>query len=49
MARLALPPVRRFLLWGYERGSLAYDLLFLLVLLFLLLTPRAWLADPMVR
>jgi hypothetical protein len=41
--------VTRFLIWDYERGSRAYDLLFLLVLIFLLLTPRAWLADPMVR
>ena len=37
----------RLLLWSYERGSLAYDALCLLVLLFLLLTPGAWLADPM--
>ena len=37
----------RLLLWGYERGSLAYDALCLLVLLFVLLVPRAWLADPM--
>jgi hypothetical protein len=35
------------LLWGYERGSLAYDALCLLVLLFLLLVPGVWLADPM--
>ena len=41
--------VARFLLWSYARGSLAYDMLWLLVLLFVLLIPRAWLADPMVR
>jgi len=41
--------VSRILLWSYERGSRAYDVMCLLVLLFLLLTPRAWLADPMVR
>ena len=40
-------PRARLLLWSYERGSLAYDLLWLVVLLFLVLVPRAWLADPM--
>jgi hypothetical protein len=38
----------RLLLWDYERGSLPYDLLCLLILLFILLVPAAWLADPMV-
>jgi hypothetical protein len=37
----------RLQLWGFERGSLAYDALCLLVLLFLLLVPGSWLADPM--
>lgn len=42
-----MSPLARLLLWSYERGSLAYDLLCLVVLLFLLLVPRSWLADPM--
>jgi hypothetical protein len=37
----------RLLLWGFERGTLAYDVLSLLILLFLFLFPPAWLADPM--
>jgi len=37
----------RLLLWGFERGTLAYVLLSLLILLFLFLVPPAWLADPM--
>jgi hypothetical protein len=40
--------VRRLLLWDYARGSLPYDLLCVLVLLFVLLIPPAWLGDPMV-
>jgi hypothetical protein len=42
-----LTPRVRLLLWDYERGSLAYDLLCLLVLLFLALVPPLWLGDPM--
>lgn len=38
----------RLLLWEYERGSLPYELLCLLILLFILLAPAAWLADPLV-
>ncbi len=44
-----LSPGRRLLLWDYERGSLAYDLLVLAVILFLVLARPAWLPDPMVR
>ncbi len=43
------PPLsawQRLVLWDHERGSLAYDVLVLAVLLFLLL---ARLPDPMVR
>ncbi len=39
---------QRLLLWDYERGSLAYDVLVLLLFLFVLLVPPAWLGDPMV-
>jgi hypothetical protein len=42
-----LSRLARLLLWGYQRGSRAYDVLCLLIALFLLLVPRAWLADPM--
>jgi hypothetical protein len=38
----------RLLLWSFERGELAYDLVWVVVLLFLFLVPPAWLADPMV-
>jgi hypothetical protein len=38
----------RLLLWDFERGSVPYDLLCLLILLFVLLVPPAWLGDPMV-
>jgi hypothetical protein len=40
--------ITRLLLWDYERGSLPYDLLCLLIVLFILLVPAAWLSDPMV-
>jgi hypothetical protein len=37
----------RILLWDFERGSLAYDLLILFLVLLLLLVPAIWWADPM--
>ena len=43
-----LPPLARFLLWDYSRGSLAYDLLVALLVLVLLAVPGAWWGDPMV-
>ena len=39
---------QRVLIWDFERGGLAYDVLCLLVLLFLLAAPEPWLADPLV-
>jgi hypothetical protein len=39
--------LRRALLWDYERGSLQYDLVCLLVLLFIALAPASWISDPM--
>lgn len=42
-----LPFRTRLLLWDFDRGTLAYELLCLLLLLFLFLTPPGWLADPM--
>ena len=37
----------RVLLWDYERGSFPYDLVCLLVLLFIALVPASWVGDPM--
>ena len=38
----------RMLLWDFERGSLAYDLLCLFLLLLLLAVPGTWWGDPMI-
>lgn len=43
-----LKPRTRLMLWDYERASLAYELMWLLILLFVLLVPAVWLGDPMV-
>jgi hypothetical protein len=37
----------RLLLWDYNRGSLPYDVLCVLLLLLLVLIPPAWIGDPM--
>lgn len=37
----------RLLLWDFSRGSFPYDLLCLLLLLFLLGVPASWLGDPL--
>jgi hypothetical protein len=42
-----LSPLVRFLLWDYERGSLAYDVAFVLVLLVLLIAPGGFWGDPL--
>jgi hypothetical protein len=42
-----LLPASRLLLWDYGRGSLPYDVLCVLLLLFILLVPPVWLGDPM--
>ena len=39
--------LRRLLLWDYERGSLLYDLVCLLLLILIAAAPAAWLGDPM--
>lgn len=39
----------RLLLWDYARGSLAYDLAFLAVVLLLLLVPGGFWDDPLWR
>jgi hypothetical protein len=43
----ALSPGARLLLWDYDRGSLAYDLLCLAALLVFLLVPPAFWGDPL--
>jgi hypothetical protein len=42
-----LSPLARLLLWDHGRGSLAYDLLCLVMLLVLLLAPPEFWRDPM--
>jgi hypothetical protein len=39
----------RLLLWDYARGSLAYDLAFVAVVLLLLLVPAGFWDDPLWR
>ncbi len=43
-----LTALARLLLWDYERGSLAYDLMWLLIMAFVAVAPL-WTFDPMVR
>ena len=42
-----LSPMMRLLLWDFERGSLAYDLAFLVVALLVALVPGAFWGDPL--
>jgi hypothetical protein len=44
---MALSRLARFVLWDYERGSVPYDVAFVLVLLTLLLVPGAYWGDPL--
>ena len=43
-----MTPAQRFLFWDYPRGSRAYDLMCLLLVLVLVFMPAGWWADPMV-
>jgi hypothetical protein len=47
MLKARLTPLVRFLLWDYERGSLAYDVAFVLVLVAVLLVPGGFWGDPL--
>jgi len=47
MLKVELTPLVRFLLWDYERGSVAYDVAFVVVLLALFLVPGAFWGDPL--
>jgi hypothetical protein len=42
-----LSPAVRLLLWDYARGSLAYDVALLVVVLLLLLVPGSFWGDPL--
>jgi len=42
-----LRPLARFLLWDYERTSLAYEIALVLVILILLLVPGLFWGDPL--
>jgi len=42
-----LGPLVRLLLWDHDRGSLAYEIAVLILLLVLLLTPGAFWGDPL--
>jgi hypothetical protein len=47
-ARLSkLSPAVRLLLWDHDRGSPAYDVAFVVVVLLLLLVPGAFWGDPL--
>jgi len=48
-ARVKLAGWARLLLWDFERGSLPWDIVCLLMALFMLLVQPAWLGDPMAR
>ena len=47
MLKAELTPFVRFLLWDYDRGSLAYDVACVVVLLALFLVPGAFWGDPL--
>lgn len=37
--------IKKFLLWNYSRTTLQYDVLCVLILVFIFLTPRSWFAN----
>lgn len=45
---MRLSPLIRLLVWDYERGALAYDLVCFLLLLLVFILPPKWLMDPLV-
>ncbi|MBN2369050.1 MAG: hypothetical protein JXO72_01015 [Vicinamibacteria bacterium] len=47
-SQLELSTLIRLLVWDYERGSLAYDLVCLLLMLLVFVLPPEWLRDPLV-
>ena len=45
MLRKLIAAIYRGLFWTYERGTWQYDLMVILILAFIFLTPRAWFHD----
>jgi hypothetical protein len=45
MRRRVLEALKRFVLWDYPRGSLPYDIMVVLILAFIFLTPREFFRD----
>ena len=45
MANVFSAGLKRFILWDYPRGSRQYDLIVVLILAFIFLTPREWFRD----
>ena len=43
--RRLLRAIKSTILWSYERGSWPYDFMVVLIVLFVLVTPRAWFHD----
>lgn len=46
-AKVGLSLRARLLLWDFSRGSLAYDLMLVVVLALLFLVPVSWWRDPL--
>lgn len=44
---MKLSPTVRFLLWDYARGSLAYDVAFVIVVVVVVLVPGWFWGDPL--
>jgi hypothetical protein len=42
-----LRPIVRFLLWDYDRMSVPYLILSILILIAIVCVPPAWIGDPM--
>jgi hypothetical protein len=45
MAAAFTASLKRFILWDYSRGSRQYDIMVVIILAFIFLTPRAWFRD----
>lgn len=45
MLRKIAAAIHRGLFWTYERGTWQYDVMVILILAFIFLTPRAWFSD----
>ena len=41
-----LNPIKKIILWSYERASWQWDLLCFLIILFIFLTPKQWFEKP---